>query len=128
MILAGMAIMAISCAEPADPTPTQMAFGNWTVDEYYVNGQEDGSGILERFTLERDDSFLMEDNNGILFVGTWTATDTSLTLTDESGEVFEFTIVYQSYTKMQLLQEITSPSAGTIQIRYLMNWQSANTY
>lgn len=122
--------MTISCATPELPSPTTMAYGNWTVDEFYVDGQSDGSGIISRFTLERDDSFVLEDNNSILFVGTWTATEDRLTLTEsgDGGTVFDFEIVYQSFSKMQLLQTISSPTVGDIEIRYLMNWQNANTY
>lgn len=119
-------MFAISCASPEDPTPTTMAYGSWYVDEYYVNGQEEGtSAIMERFYLERDGSFLLEDQNGFLTVGTWAATETSLTLTGEGDSgVYEFGIVYQSRTKMQLIQSIASPTAGTIEIRYLMNYSN----
>lgn len=130
ILLAGFAVLAISCATPENPSPTTMSYGNWTVDEFYVDGQSDGSGIISRFTLERDGSFVLEDNNSILFVGTWVATDSRLTLTEsgDGGTVFDFEIVYQSFSKMQLLQTISSPTIGDIEIRYLMNWQSANTY
>ncbi len=130
IIVASMAIMALACAEPEQPTATQMAIGNWEVAEYYVNGQTDGSSVINRFTLERDGSFILEDNNGILFAGTWTATDTQLTLTQtgDGGQVFDFTIVFQSYTKMQLLQVISSPSAGDIEIRYLMDLDDTGRY
>lgn len=126
IILSGIVLLAFACAEPEEPTATNMAIGDWEVSEYYVNGQADGSSVINRFTLERDGSFILEDNNGILFAGTWVATDTSLTLTDTSGDgqVFTFTIVFQSYTKMQLLQVISSPSAGDIEIRYLMDLDS----
>ena len=123
LILAAFAIVVISCTEPTDPTPTNMSYGDWRVDEYYVNGQEEGSSIIDRFTLERDGTFLLEDNNGILTIGTWTATETALTLSGqgEGAASYNFTIVFQSYEKMHLLQNIQSPTAGTIEIRYLMN-------
>lgn len=122
-----MALFAISCAEVADPTPTQMAYGNWEVQEYYVNGQYDGSDIIERFTLERDGNFVMRDANGILTVGTWTASSTSLTLSGSDGTTYDFTIVTQTFDKMHLLQSISSPTAGTIEIRYLMDRDSNGT-
>ncbi|MFY0600665.1 MAG: hypothetical protein JXR03_13415 [Cyclobacteriaceae bacterium] len=128
--LTGMVIAFISCAEPETPTATSMSYGDWSVDEFYVDGQSDGSGVISRFTLERDGSFVLEDNNNILFTGTWVATDNSLTLTEsvEGGTVFSFEIIYQSFTKMQLVQTITSPTIGNIRITYLMNWNSATTY
>lgn len=114
--------MAISCAEPADPTPTKMAYGEWYVAEYFVDGQTEGSSsLIGRFTLERDGTFILVDNNDFVTVGTWVATDTALTLTGADGSVIEFAIVFQSYSKMHLVQTITSPTAGSIEIRYLMN-------
>ncbi|MFK7954106.1 MAG: hypothetical protein AB8B73_14755 [Ekhidna sp.] len=130
MILAGVALMAISCATPEDPTPTQMTYGSWSVEEHYVNGQADAASdpIIEKFILEIDGTFLLEDNNGILFVGDWAATETSLTLSQDGVPVFEYEIVFQAYDRMQLLQTIGSPTAGTIEIRYLMSRDSDPDY
>ncbi|MEL6557304.1 MAG: hypothetical protein AAFQ94_03920 [Bacteroidota bacterium] len=128
LLMMGMVLGAVSCVEPEDPTPANQLIGNWGVDEFFVNGQSDGSGVIERFTLERDGSFVLEDDNNLIFVGTWTSTDTSLTLTAEDGTVFNFTIVFLSYTKMQIVQNITNPSIGTITIRYLMNNSAATFY
>ena len=128
IIIAGMAILAISCADPEDPTPTQMSYGTWTVSEVYVNDQTNPSNIISRFTLERDGSYVLEDNNGFASVGTLVATDVALTLTGSDGTVTDFAIVFQNYVKMQLLQTIESPSAGTIEIRYLMNKSSSTIY
>lgn len=129
--LTGIVIMTISCATPENPSPTTMSYGDWEVAEFFVNGQSDGSGIISRFTLERDGTFILEDNNSILFVGTWVATESRLTLTEagDGGTVFDFEIVYQSFSKMQLLQTISSPTIGDIAIRYLMNWDdNGSTY
>ena len=123
IFLAGMAIFAISCAEPADPTPTNMSYGDWRVDEYYVNNQSAGDytyAAFTRFKLERDKSFVLEDENGFVYVGTWTAGD-NLTLTADDGTVFDFEIVFQNFNRMQLLQTIENPSAGSLSIRYLLN-------
>ncbi|WP_421871459.1 hypothetical protein [Marinoscillum sp.] len=135
IMITGMAAFAISCAEPVEPTPTNMSYGDWVVTEYYVNGQAAGSGgstssplVFERFTLERDDSFVLTDDNGFVYVGDWVATDTNLTLTAEDGTIFDFEIVFQSYDKLHLLQTISSPTAGEIQVRYLMNQDDASSY
>jgi len=133
MIIAGIAILAISCAEPTDPTPTQMAYGEWVVVDYFVDGQQSSGYPIERLNLERDDSYTMVDNNGFISVGTWTATDTKLTLSaaDSTGgsASYDFGITYQTFEKMQLLQTISNPTAGDIQIRYLMNRASnGSTY
>ncbi|REE01214.1 hypothetical protein [Marinoscillum furvescens] len=133
LIIAGMAVFAISCAEVADPSPTNMSYGDWEVEEVYVNGQADPNGYsgstFERLTLERDGSFILVDNNELIFVGNWVATETSLTLTSDDGSVFDYQIVYQTYEKLHLLQTISSPTAGEITIRYLMNKDgNATTY
>jgi len=119
---------AISCVNPEDPTPANQLVGQWGVDEFFVDGQSDGSGVIDRFTLERDNSFVLQDDNGLIFVGSWTSTDTSLTLTAEDGTIFSFEIVFLSYTKMQIVQNITNPTIGTISIRYLMNNSTATFY
>ncbi len=135
IMITGMALYAISCAEPVEPTSTNMSYGDWVVTEYYVNGQAAGSGgstsstlVFDRFTLERDDSFVLTDDNGFVYVGNWVATDTNLTLTAEDSTVFDFAIVFQSYEKLHLLQTISNPTAGDIQIRYLMNQNDADEY
>lgn len=129
MILAGVILLTYSCASPSDPTATEMAPGEWEVVEYYVNGQSDGSySIWDRFILERDGTFVLEDQNELFFGGTWTITDTTLTLTADDGTTFTFAIVFMSYTKMQLVQTITNPNAGDIEIRYLMNRDGNSDY
>lgn len=127
IILAGvLAIVAFSCTDPEQPTATNMSYGNWIVDEYYVDGQSDGSGVIQRFILERNDTFVLEDSNGILTTGSWSATDTQLTLSG-SGASFTFAIVYQSFDKMHLTQTISSPTLGSITITYLMNKSGDNS-
>lgn len=120
-MLAGVVFLSYSCSETSAPTPTQMAPGEWEVAEVFVNGQTQGStDLFTRFILERDGSFVLEDENGIFFAGTWTASTSQLTLSAADGTVFDFTIIYQSYTKMQLLQAISNAGA-TLEIRYLLN-------
>ena len=124
----GMAIFAISCAEPEEPTPANQLVGSWDVAEFFVNGQANGSGVLQRFFLERDDSFILEDSNGIVFVGTWSSTEDTLTLTADDGTIFSYAIVFLSFTRLQILQTINNPTIGTIDIRYLMNKNRSNAF
>ena len=139
LIIAVIAIMAISCADPEQPTPTNMAAGEWGGEDLYTNGQDPGSSAsIDRLFLERNNTFLLEDANGILITGTWDATDTNLTLTEAgaspgdttgtAGAVLNFEIVYQSYFKMQLRQTITNPTAGDFVITYLMDRIGDGTY
>lgn len=126
-MLAGVVILSYSCATTTVPTNAEMAPGNWIVDEFYVNGQTNGSSIFRRFILERDGSFVLEDDNGILFAGDWNATSSNLTLSASDGTVFDFAIVYMAFDKMQLVQTITGGSAGDLEIRYLLNRSGSNT-
>lgn len=128
IIVLGLATLAFSCTDPEEFTAAQnKPYGDWYVQDYYVNGQTQGSYVFARFTLERDGSFLLEDQNGILFYGMWTSTETSLTLTEsgDTGEVFEFEIVFLGPEKMQLLQTIDGLG---LEIRYLLNWDDADQY
>ena len=123
------AMIAVSCAEPEDFTAgNNKPYGSWAVAEFYVNGQTDGSGLLSRFVLERDGNFILEDNNGVVFVGNWESTDTSLTLTesgDSTSQVFSYDIITATSNKMHLVQSIESLD---LEVRYLMNNGNLNTY
>lgn len=122
LMLAGVVMFTYSCSETSAPTATQMLPGEWDVAETYVNGQTQGTvDLFTRFILERDGSFVLEDINGIFFAGNWTATNGQLTLNAADGTVFDFTIIFQSYTKMQLLQTISGSNTGDLEIRYLLN-------
>ncbi|WP_420318351.1 hypothetical protein [Ekhidna sp.] len=129
LMIAGVVLLSYSCSQTSAPTPTQMMPGDWDVREVYVNGQTQGSvDLFERFIIERDGSFVLEDINGIFFAGTWTATDAQLTMNASDGTVFNFAIVFQSYSKMQLVQNITGSNAGDLEIRYLLNRNDNDTY
>ncbi|MCV9386057.1 hypothetical protein [Reichenbachiella ulvae] len=128
IIVLGLVLSAFSCTDPEEFTAAKnMPYGDWEVAEYFVNGQTQGSYILERFTLERDGTFILVDSNDVLFHGTWTSTETSLTLTEVGGssQVFDFEIVFLGPEKMHLRQVI---SGLDLEIRYLMNWSNADNY
>lgn len=128
ILLAGMAIVAISCADPENPTPTQMSYGSWDVKQVFVNDQVNPSDVLDRFTLEKDGNFVLVDVNEFVTVGTWAATDAALTLTASDATVTDFAIISQSFSSMHLVQTIPTANAGTIEIRYLMNKSTSPTY
>jgi hypothetical protein len=122
IILAGMmALLAVSCTEPELATPSTLSYGDWDVVEFYVDGQSNGASVIERFTLDRNDTFVLEDQNGILTSGTWTVSETALTLTGSNGSTFAFTIIFQSRDKMHLTQTISNPTVGSFIITYLVN-------
>jgi len=127
--IVGVVLFAYSCAEPTTPEPKDVSAGAWDVVDFFVNGQlDDNSNIWERFILERDGSFVLQDQNGIFFGGTWETTDDAINLSVDDGSSLSFAIVYQDYNKMQLVQTISNPTAGDIEIRYLMNRRSNTVY
>lgn len=121
MILAGVILFAYSCAETKDPTTMEMLPGKWEVAQYYVGGQKVGStAVFQKFILERNNKFLLEDENSLVFVGDWSATDTELKLTATDGTEFVFIIEIAQYNKMQLVQKIKNVDTD-LEIRYLLN-------
>lgn len=114
-----MVLLAVSCVDPELATPTTLAYGDWEVVQYYVNGQNNGVNAIERFTLEKNNNFVLEDQNGILISGTWSAMDNQLSLNGSDGNSFALAIVFQSTTKMHLTQEVSSSTVGSFIITYL---------
>lgn len=127
----GIAAIAISCAEPEDPTAARMAEGEWFAVETYVSGQVENSDLIERFILERDGNFVLQDGNGVLTTGTWSATNDILSLatadTTSTGSI-DLEIVTMTYRKAHLVQNLSSPLIGDVEIRYLMNRDTDETY
>ena len=126
----GIALIAISCAEPEDPSTGKMVVGEWTVQDAYVSGQADDPNIISKLVIERDGNFILEDANGVLSTGTWSATEAALTLTgtNEGSETRELQIVTMTYSKAHFVQNISSSIAGDLEIRYLMNRESGDRY
>lgn len=122
MMFIGIATLAISCAEPQEPSSSQRVIGTWQVEDVYVQGQVENNGylIIERLVIERDGNFILEDANGVLTVGTWSSDDAALTLTPAEGEALVLNIVTLTYTKGHFIQNLSSPILGDVEIRYLM--------
>lgn len=124
----GIATLAISCAEPQEPSSSQRVVGTWEVAEYYVQGQVDDSDLIDKLIIERDGNFILEDGNGVLTVGTWTSDADALTLTPTEGAAVVLNIVTLTYTKGHFVQSLTSPILGAVEIRYLMDNQGETDY
>lgn len=124
----GIAGLAISCAEPAEPTVAQRVIGNWSIVEYYVQDQVENSDLIEKLIIERDENFILEDGNGVLTVGTWTSSENTLTLNPTEGEAIVLQIITLTYDKAHMVQDLSSPIVGDIQIRYLMNNNGEGNY
>ncbi|WP_296620791.1 lipocalin family protein [Marivirga sp.] len=120
MMFIGIATLAISCAEPVEPSSSQRVIGTWQVEEVYVQGQVENGDLIERLVIERDGNFILEDGNGVLTVGTWSSDDSSLTLSPAEGEATVLNIVTLTYTKGHFVHNLSSPILGDVEIRYLM--------
>jgi len=128
MMFIGIATLAISCAEPVEPSSSQRVVGTWEVAEYYVQGQVDNGDLIERLVIERDGNFVLEDGNGVLTVGTWSSDASSLTLNPTEGEAIVLTIVTLTYDKGHFVQNLSSPILGDVEIRYLMDNRGETNY
>jgi len=121
MMFIGIATLAISCAEPEEPTSSQQIIGTWVVAEIYVQGQVEDGNLINRLIIERDGNFILEDGNEVLTVGTWSSDDSALTLTPAEGEAISLNIVTLTYSKGHFIQNLSSPILGDVEIRYLMD-------
>ncbi|WMN12587.1 hypothetical protein QYS49_34000 [Marivirga salinae] len=121
MMFIGIATLAISCAEPVEPSSSQRVIGTWSVEEVYVQGQVENGDLIERLVIERDGNFILQDGNGVLTVGSWSSDDAALTLTPVEGEAVVLNIVTLTYDKGHFTQNLSSPILGDVEIRYLMD-------
>ena len=128
MMFIGIASLAISCAEPQEPSAGERVIGNWSVVEYYVQGQVDDGDLIDRLIIERDGNFILEDGNGVLTVVTWSADDTALTLSPAEGEAIVLNIVTLTYSKGHFIQNLSSPILGDVEIRYLLDNEGEGDY
>lgn len=126
-MLAGVVLLSYSCSETSAPTPTQMAPGFWNVQRAYVDGQLSGTDF-DVFVLERNGRFALEDDNLLIFEGTYTASETALTLSSTEGTVFAFTIIYMDFNRMQLVRTITGQGGNATEFRYFLNRSNQTTY
>ncbi len=128
MMFIGIATLAISCAEPEEPSSSQRVIGTWNVEEAYVQGQVENSDLIDRLVIERDGNFILQDANGVLTVGSWSSGDSALTLTATEGSAIVLNIVTLTYTKGHFTQSLSSPILGDVEIRYLMDNQGEQDY
>jgi hypothetical protein len=119
-----VALILGACAKPETPTAVQIAEGVWVVESVIANGEvnpqysySEGS-VLH---LDRNETFLFVHINGTATAGTWTATDTQLTLTVTSPEAGtqNYTIVNLEWEKMHIFRTI-QVGTTTVELRYLL--------
>ena len=131
----------LSCAKVNEVASDEMILGSWELVEFFVNDELEwtngvstslsigssttylpGNSIINRLTFERNKDFIIVDENEIVTTGTWSVADNNLILTDEAGvDVFNFSIIFHTFEKIHLLQEIDNPTTGPLSLRYLLN-------
>lgn len=124
MFIAGFALLFNSCMKPDDAEPAQILFGEWKVINVIVDGQINipDEAFLENSVLhlELDETFLFINVDGRANIGTWTATETQLTLSHNDGGSTVFNIVYLDYDKLHVYYTVGGPG-GEFELRYLFN-------
>ena len=123
MLFLGIVVTLNACVEPIDPTEVQILEGEWVVEAVAANGEiNDPSGIFLKdaiLHLDRNESFLFIDVDDRADAGTWTATESNLTLTLDNGSTIDFEIVYLDYDKLHANYSFTNALTGEIELRYL---------
>jgi len=95
---------------------------------YDVHRDSHTGYLLDRLIIERDGNFILEDGNGVLTTGTWSADDTALTLSPAEGEAIVLNIVTLTFSKGHFIQNLSSPILGDVEIRYLLDNEGENDY
>ncbi|MDN4164170.1 hypothetical protein QWY31_01590 [Cytophagales bacterium LB-30] len=125
IMVIGAVLYISACAKPEEPTMSQMAPGEWDIEEVYVNGEIDNSSGYSAVSLflERNDTFLFVERSGRSFAGTWAIDDagSTLTLTATTGEVLTFNIIAMRFDHIHMVRTVTSPLAGDIELRYVLS-------
>lgn len=121
--LFGIAILLNACMKPEEPTNVQILTGEWNVKSVIADGEVNfpdhtflQNSILH---LDRNATFLFINVDGRAKAGTWTATETELSLSDPIEGNINFTIIYASYDKLHVVHTISNQLTGGIEIRYL---------
>ena len=125
IMVIGAVLYISACAKPEEPTMSQMAPGEWSIEEVYVNGEIDNNGNYAAVSLflERNETFLFVEKNGRSFAGTWTLDDAGsiLTLTATSGEILAFNVIAMRFDHIHMVRTVSSTIAGDIELRYVLN-------
>lgn len=108
-----------SCLKTENPVPTGLVAGEWVVENVIADG-EVGTyfSANSKLHLDVNGTFLFVNVDNRASSGTWTATETTLTLT-ENDYVQEFNIVYADNDKLHIYRDLSIISGQTVELRYL---------
>ena len=121
ILVMAVLFFANSCAEPEEATPTQILYGEWTVENVIANGQVNIPEIFNvdaKLHLDRNGTFLFVNIDGRGDAGTWTATESSLTLTGGEG-AHTYTIAFLDWDKLHVHRSFTIAQGGEVELRYM---------
>lgn len=127
ILLLVLSTVAFSCRKPVDPTPTQMAAGIWKVDNVITNQQELPPGayaVDSKLHLDRNESFLFNNVNGVSSAGKWSSDGSKLTLTPATGDAVVYTIVNLTPEKMHIVTEFNTFLGTKVELRYMLSRES----
>lgn len=118
-----VALILGACAKPETPTNIQIAEGEWAVENVIANGELNPNSYYQVESvlhLDRNETFLFVNVDGRATAGTWTATESNLTLTGTSPEdyVQNYTIASLTWDKMHVYRTF-SILGNEVEIRYL---------
>jgi hypothetical protein len=109
--------------KPEEPATAQILAGKWEVISVIADRQVNfpdnvflANSVLH---LDRNETFLFINVDGRAKAGTWSATDSQLTLTDPNDGNITFNIVYMDYNKLHVYYTISNQLTGDIELRYL---------
>lgn len=115
--------VAFSCRKPVDPTPTQMASGKWKVENVITNEQQldpDAYAVNSVLRLERNETYLFNNADGISTAGTWTADESKLTLTPDGNSAVTYDIVLLTPEKMHIKTKFKTFVGNDVELRYFL--------
>ncbi len=123
IVFFGLAILMNACMKPEEPATAQILAGKWEVISVIADRQVNfpdnvflANSVLH---LDRNETFLFINVDGRAKAGTWSATDSQLTLTDPNDGNITFNIVYMDYNKLHVYYTISNQLTGDIELRYL---------
>jgi hypothetical protein len=112
-----------ACLETETPEPSSVVMGEWAVDEVVSNGQVDNGtpGINAYLLLESNNTYVFVNINGTATYGTYSATESNLTLTSNDNIVEEYSIEYVDWQTLHLQRSFAIAGGSEVEIRYVFH-------
>jgi hypothetical protein len=109
-----------SCLKTEDPVPTGLVAGEWLVENVIADGEVGNYfSANSKLHLDLNGTFLFVNVDSRASSGTWTATASTLTLTESDDYIQEFNIVYADNDKLHIYRNLSIITGQTVELRYL---------